>query len=115
MTFLVISDIKKTVRMATDMLFLQFPGSVIYQYIDVEEAISCIKTHQIDAVFVDGVWDAANEYRLLCSLRNENVSLAVYLFAEDTAIEEDALWYEASGFLTFPFKAEELEGLFVEL
>lgn len=115
MTFLVVSDMKKTVRFATDMLFSQFPGSVIYQYIDAEEAISCIKTHQIDAVFMDGAWDAKNEYRMLCALKNENASLSVYLFAEDISIEEDALWYEASGFLTFPFEPEELQGLFSEI
>lgn len=113
MVFLVISNYKKTVRTVTDMLFLQFPGSVIYQYVDEDEALECVKTHQIDAVFIDGEWDSEKEFRMLSRLRNSYPELFVFVFAKDSEIEGDALWYEASGFLKFPLEEGELQNLFV--
>lgn len=113
MNFLVISNYKKTVRAVTDMLFLQFPGSVIYQYIDEDEALECVKTHQIDAVFIDGEWDSEKEFRLLSSLRNLYPEVLAFVFAKNNDIEGDALWYEANGFLKFPLEEEELKSLFI--
>ena len=113
MNFLVISNYKKTVRTVTDMLFLQFPGSVIYQYVDEDEALECVKTHQIDAVFIDGEWDSEKEFHMLSKLRNFYPEMFVFVFAKDNEIEGDALWYEASGFLKFPLEEEELQNLFI--
>ena len=113
MTFLVISNYKKTVRTVTDMLFMQFPGSIIYQYIDEDEALECVKTHQIDAVFIDGAWDSQREFHMLCGLRNLYPELSVFVFGNDNDIEEDALWNEATGFLNFSLDEKALHNLFI--
>lgn len=113
MTFLVISNYKKTVRTVTDMLFMQYPGSIIYQYIDEDEALECVKTHQIDAVFIDGAWDSQREFHMLCGLRNLYPELSVFVFGNDNDKEEDALWNEATGFLNFSLDEKALHNLFI--
>lgn len=114
MTFVVSSDHREYLRELTGLLFSAFPGSTIYEYMDAEEAAVCVKTHRISAVFIDGAWDAANEFGLLCSLRLKTSDIPVFVFADSDLYEEDALWHEATGYLIRPIHEETLRELMLE-
>lgn len=108
MTFVVSGNQKSYLRKFTELLFSAFPGIMVYEYMNADDAVKCVKTHRIDAVFIDAAWDAANEFRLLRSLRRENTALPVYAFAENDQHELDALWHEATAYLLEPWDAAAL-------
>lgn len=115
MTFVVSSNKKEYLREFTGQLFSALPGITVYEQMNAEDAAECVKTHRISAVFIDGEWDAAHEFRLLSLLRQNNADLPVYVFAENDQYVEEALWNEATGYLLQPAEPEELKRLLAQL
>lgn len=108
MTFVVSSNNNNCLRDFTGVLFSAFPGSTVYAHMNVEETAECIRTHRVSAAFIDGAWDAADDFRLLCELRQSKADLPIYMFAGNDQYEEDAMWHEATGYLIRPVSPEEL-------
>lgn len=110
MTFVVSGNENSRLREFTGLLFSAFPGITIYEYADAQEAYRCVRTHSIDAVFIDGTWDAAKDFRLLGSIRERNTGLPVYLIVQSDRCGEEALRQGATAYLVSPQSAQDLRG-----
>ena len=93
-------------RKLTDLLLTVYPGGIIYEFSDFEEAVVCMHTRKLDAVFLE-----MNDHNLepLCQIRQQNLSVPVYAWADNDSLLEEAMWNGASGFLVNPILPEQLQ------
>ena len=99
-------------RKLTDLLLTVHPGGIIYEFADFKEAMFCMQTHKLDAVFLE-----MNDQNLepLCQIRQQSVSVPVIAWADNDSLLEEAMWNGASGFLVNPILPEQLRMVTIPL
>lgn len=99
-------------RKLTDLLLTVYPGGVIYEFADFEEAMFCMQTHKLDAIFLE-----LNDRNLepLCQIRQHSLSVPVIAWADNDSLLEEAMWNGASSFLVNPMLPEQLQMISIPL
>lgn len=100
---------EQVLREFTRLLIEAFPGSTIYENMDIAETANCVRTHRLDAVFIDGTWDAVQDFLLLEKLQTERQDLPVYVFSDTEDLKADVLWNGAADCVVRPVSAEQLK------
>ena len=108
MTFVVTDDNRDRMSDFTKLLASNFPGSVLYLYTDPMEVISCLRDHQVDAVFIEAAMEEMEGARVLFELRERNQSLPAFILADSDEYEDAAMLNDATGYLIRPISAEDL-------
>ena len=111
MTFIVTDDNRDRMNNFIQVLLSIFPGSVLYLYTEPMEVIGCLREHQVDAVFIEGVMGEKAGIQFLFELRERYPDIPAFILADNDEYEVDALWNDATGYLIRPISEDDLRNV----
>lgn len=106
--FAAVNEDSRQLRMLTDMLLELYPGGVIYEFSNPTDVLACIRTHRLNAVFLELAEANAQGMHLLSQIRKLDVHVPVIISAEDDGLLEEAMWNGASCYFVKPVMPEQL-------
>lgn len=109
MNFGIVNENPAELRKLTAMLISEFPGLVVYEFTSPADIIEHLKSHRLNAVFLDSQINGSGALGLLKMIRDINARLPVMICAEDDSLLDDAMWIGASAYLIKPLDPKEIK------
>lgn len=110
MIFAVINSCPEERRHLTDLLLSLYPGSIIYEFAQASELLPYMRTHSLEAVFMELTTEKSADIEALDKIRNLKPGLPVMIFAEDDSMLEEAMWNGATNYCIKPVFPELIQG-----
>lgn len=95
-------------RNLTALLLSLYPGCIIYEFAEPMDVLYCMRTHNLDFVFLMLSGYNPQDMYILSQIRKESPGLPVVICAEDDSIMEEAMWNGASNYLIKPLQPEQI-------
>lgn len=106
MVILAVNENPAELRKLTKLLLSVLPGCIVYEYVNPRDALRCLRTHEVELVFLD--LPGASGLPVLQELRRQCSHVPIITCAWDDAQLEDAMWNGATGYLVYPLTPGQL-------
>lgn len=95
-------------RKLTDLLLSLYPGCIIYEFAEPVDVLFCMRTHNLDFVFLMLSENNPQDMFIVSQIRKENGRLPLLICAEDDSLLEEAMWNGASNYFVQPLQPEQI-------
>ena len=108
MIFVTVDNRRVQLDRLTKVLISAFPGSIIYQHLDLHRVPHDVMHNKVDAVFLEAEMEDKNGLALIQMLRRQKPNLPVFIISETDLFREKAVAAGANGYFVLPDNEQQL-------
>ena len=108
MTFVTADRSRARLERLTQILVSAFPGSTIYQHIDLLRVLHDVLNHKVDVVLLKAEMEKMNGLDLVQKLHRQKPDLTVFIISESYDLYERAVAAGANGYFVLPDSEQKL-------
>ena len=108
MIFVTADSCRSQLEGLTQLLVSVFPGSTIYQHIDLCRVSHDILNNRVDAIFLETEIDETNGLNFVKMLRRQKSNLPVFVISKTEALREEAVEAGVNDYFVQPVTEQQL-------
>ena len=108
MVFVTVDSCRTHQEEFTKLLLAAFPGSVVYQHVDIQHVPHDVLYNKVDAVFLEGEQEQVNDLPLIQMLRKQKPDLPVFIISKTNRSHDIVTETDASGYFLLPDHEQQL-------
>ena len=108
MVFVTADRCRAQLERLTQLLVSVFPGSTIYQHIDLCRVPHDVLNHHVDAVFLEAGMDQINGLSFVQMLHRQKSNLPVFIISQTENLREEAAEAGANDYFVRPVTEQQL-------
>ena len=108
MIFVTVDSCRTHQEKFTKLLLAAFPGSVVYQHINIHHVPHDVLYNKVDAVFLEAEQEQANDLSLIQMLRKQKPDLPVFIISKTNRFHDIVAESEANGYFVLPDHEQQL-------
>ena len=108
MVFVTVDSCRTHQEKFTKFLLAAFPGSVVYQHLNIHHVPHDVLYNKVDAVFLEAEQEQANDLLLIQMLRKQKPDLPVFIISKTNRSHDIVAKSEANGYFVLPDHEQQL-------
>ena len=108
MIFVTVDSCRTHQEKFTKLLLAAFPGSVVYQHINIHHVPHDVLYNKVDAVFLDAEQEQVNGLPLIQMLRKQKPDLPVFIISKTNRSHDTVAGPEANGYFVLSDHEQQL-------
>ena len=108
MVFVTVDSCRTHQEEFTKLLLATFPGSVVYQHVNIQYVPHDVLYNKVDAVFLETEQEQVNDLPLIQMLRKQKPDLPVFIISKTNRSHEIVTETDANGYFLLPDHEKQL-------
>ena len=108
MVFVTVDSCRTHQEKFTKLLLAAFPGSVVYQHVNIQYVPHDVLYNKVDAVFLETEQEQVNDLPLIQKLRKQKPDLPVFITSKTNRSHDIVTETDASGYFLLPDHEQQL-------